>query len=83
MLKLIFIYNFLHAIIINKKLSRCKAGCNYVAISCRLSVLIIIIIIINLLAQKHDKLNKHVPQNISSGTARTLMPLIAAIEKYK
>jgi len=82
MLKLIFIYNFLHAIIINKKLSRCKAGCNYVAISCRLSVLIIIIII-NLLAQKHDKLNKHVPQNISSGTARTLMPLIAAIEKYK
>jgi len=40
------------------------------------------IIIINLLAQKHDKVT-YAQQNKSSGTARTLMPLIAAIEKYK
>ena len=42
---------------------------------------IIIIIIINLLAQKHDRVTCAI--NKASGTARTLMPLIAALEKYK
>jgi len=36
---------------------------------------------INLLAQKHDRLK--VQQNKASRTARTLMPLIAALETYK
>jgi len=43
---------------------------------------IIIIIIINLLAQKHDRVI-YVQRNKASGTARTLTPLIAALEKYK
>jgi len=41
-----------------------------------------IIIIINLLAQKHDRVI-YVQRNKASGTARTLTPLIAALEKYK